>query len=237
MLIYVLVVRILVLSDIHGNLDALKAVLDNAGDYDTVICAGDITGYGAYPSECIRQARITGFLAVRGNHDDAIGGIDSLEDDWYNGEARRAIDIHKSLLSEEEKRWLRNLPINNSLEFDNRRIAIFHGSPTQPLTSYVHPHDMENYAHLYLGHTASDVVILGHTHIPYVVRRSDGIVFNPGSVGQPRDRDPRASFAILKLPELEVNIKRVEYNVDAASRAIKDRGLPHSFAQRLYLGI
>lgn len=229
--------RILVVSDIHGNFDALKAVLADAGDYDTVICAGDITGYGAYPSECVHQARVAGFYTVRGNHDDAIGGIASLEDDWFHGEARRAIDIHRSLLVEEKKRWLRNLPINISIELDNRRIAVFHGSPTQPLTSYVPPHDMENYAHLYLGHTASDFVILGHTHIPYVVRRTDGIVFNPGSVGQPRDGDPRASYAIIKLPELDVNIRRVEYDVDAASRAIKDRGLSHSFAQRLYLGL
>ena len=229
--------RILVVSDIHGNLDAFKAVLANAGDYDTVICAGDITGYGAYPSECVHQARVAGVHTVRGNHDDAIGGIASLEDDWFHGEARQAIDIHRGLLVEEKKRWLRNLPINISIELDNRRIAVFHGSPTQPLTSYVPPHDMENYAHLYLGHTASDVVILGHTHIPYVVRRTDGVVFNPGSVGQPRDGDPRASYAILKLPELDVDIMRVEYDVDAASRAIKDRGLPYSFAQRLYLGL
>ena len=95
--------RILVVSDIHSNLDAFKAVLTDAGEYDTVICAGDITGYGAYPSECVDQARVSEFYTVRGNHDDAIGGTASLEDDWFHGEARRVIDIHRSFLVEEEK--------------------------------------------------------------------------------------------------------------------------------------
>ena len=229
--------RILVISDIHGNLDALKSVFSDAGDYDTVICAGDITGYGAYPAECIQLISLAKFYTVRGNHDDAVGELCSLDNDWFHDEARISIDIHRNLLIEKEKSWLRNLPLTLNLEFNNRKISVFHGSPTQPLTSYVYPHDMENYAHLYLGHTASDYVVLGHTHIPYIVHRADGTVFNPGSVGQPRDGDPRASYAIIETIEYRVELKRVEYDVKAASTAIKDRGLPKRFAERLYVGL
>jgi len=227
-------VKILVISDIHSNFHALRAVIEKADNCDAILCAGDITGYGAFPVECIHQARVMEWKTVAGNHDAAISTKDT---DWFNDEARDAIRINREMIKTNDLMWLAGIPQSLTLNLGITKITIFHGSPTEPLTSYVFPNDMENYAHLYLGHTESDLIILGHTHIPHIVYRPEGVVLNPGSVGQPRDGDPRASFAIVNLPELKVEIRRIEYDIDAAAEAIRDSGIPERFAKRLYQGL
>jgi len=225
--------RLLVVSDIHSNLDALSAVLADAGPRDAVVCAGDVTGYGAHPAECVDAVRSLGAYTVAGNHDHAIA---TVETDWFNDDAQEAIRINRAMLSEADLEWLCGLPPELYLEAGGRKLAVFHGSPTEPLTSYVPPAEMEAYAHLYLGHTDSDLVILGHTHFPHAVRRPAGVVLNPGSVGQPRDGDPRASYAVVDLPALDVEIRRVKYDIEAAAAAIEAAGIPLRFARRLREG-
>lgn len=226
--------KILVISDVHSNLAALEAVLADAGHWDAAISAGDIVGYGPHPEECVDILYFKSFRCVAGNHDNAVA---TVETDWFNDDAQEAIRINRRLLSVASIKWLGSLPTELKLEFDGLRFAVYHGSPTQPLTSYIFPDDAEAHANHFLSFTSADVLILGHTHIPYRVEKDKRLMLNPGSVGQPRDGDPRASYFILETDCLKVEHRRVEYCIDATAEAIDAAGLPHRFATRLYRGM
>jgi len=225
--------RILVISDVHSNLAALESVLDDVGHYDAAICAGDIVGYGPNPEECVDRLYFKGFHCVLGNHDAAVA---TSETDWFNDDAQTAIRINRSQLSLTSLRWLGSLPTVLKLELDGIRFAVYHGSPTQPLTSYIYADDARTHADQIIQQTAADITILGHTHIPYSVNKHDKHITNPGSVGQPRDNDPRASYALIETVENTIEHRRVIYNIDATAEAIDIAGLPHRFATRLYAG-
>jgi len=224
---------VLVLSDVHSNLPAIEAVFDDAGCWDAGICAGDIVGYGPHPQECIDQISFKGFSTVTGNHDRAVA---TVETDWFNDDAQEAIRINRSMLPSASLRWLGSLPTGLSHEFNGVNVLVYHGSPTQPLTSYVFQTEAETHVKEYLLQTGADVLILGHTHIPYTVQWGNSLILNPGSVGQPRDGDPRASYLILDTESLKAEHRRVKYNIDATAEAIDAAGLPHRFATRLYRG-
>jgi len=223
-----------VISDVHSNLAALEAVLNDAGHWDAAISAGDIVGYGPHPEECVDILYFKGFRCVAGNHDNAVA---TVETDWFNDDAQEAIRINRRLLSVASIKWLGSLPTELKLEFDGLRFVVYHGSPTQPLTSYIFPDDAEAHANHFLSFTSADVLILGHTHIPYRVEKDKRLMLNPGSVGQPRDGDPRASYLILETESLKVEHRRVEYCIDATAEAIDAAELPHRFATRLYRGM
>jgi putative phosphoesterase len=225
--------KVLVVSDIHSNLAALDAVLDDAGQWDAGISAGDTVGYGPNPEECVDRLYFKGFRCVAGNHDRAVA---TVETDWFNDDAQEAIRINRRQLSGGSLRWLGKLPTELKTEFDGLKVSVYHGSPTEPLTSYIYPETAEANAEDYLRLTGSDVLILGHTHIPYRIEKKDDLILNPGSVGQPRDRDPRASYLILETDPLRAEHRRVEYSIDATAEAIDAVGLPHRFATRLYSG-
>ncbi len=226
--------RVLVVSDIHSNLAALEAVLDDAGPWDAALCAGDIVGYGPNPQECVDRVYFKGFRCVSGNHDRAVA---TVETEWFNDDAQEAIRINRGQLSPAGLKWLGDLPTGLQLEFDGLKVSAYHGSPTQPLTSYIFPDDAEAHAERFLTLTGADVLVLGHTHVPYRVEKGDRLLLNPGSVGQPRDGDPRASYLILKTDPLGAEHRRVEYSVDATAEAIDALGIPHRFANRLYRGV
>ncbi len=225
--------RLLIVSDTHSNLAALEAVLEDAGSYDAAISAGDIVGYGPNPEECVDRLYFKGFRCAMGNHDNAVA---TYETDWFNDDAQTAIKINREMLSQGSLQWLISLPTELRLEYDSLKIAIYHGSPTEPLTSYVYPEDGKRLVDHFLAYTGSDIVVLGHTHIPYAVERYGKLLLNPGSVGQPRDGDPRASYLILETNPLRAEHRRVEYSIDATAEAIDAVGLPHRFATRLYTG-
>ncbi|MGD0802626.1 MAG: metallophosphoesterase family protein [Candidatus Bathyarchaeia archaeon] len=225
--------KILVVSDIHSNLVALEAVLEDAGHWDAAISAGDIVGYGPNPEECIDRLYFKGFRCVLGNHDNAVA---TIETDWFNDDAQDAIKINRSKLTLASLRWLGRLPIELKLELDGYKISVYHGSPTEPLTSYIYPDSAKTQAENLLSLTGSDILILGHTHVPYMIENDSHLMLNPGSVGQPRDGDPRASYILLETEPLRVEHRRVEYNIDVTAEAIDALGLPHKFATRLYWG-
>ena len=127
-------------------------------------------------------------------------------------------------------------PLKLRTELEGLKIAVYHGSPTEPLTSYIQPRDAERLADRFLAQTDADVIILGHTHIPYTIKRRGKLLLNPGSVGQLRDGDSRASYTILDTDPLHAENHRIEYNINATAEAIYSTGLPHSFAARLYRG-
>ena len=225
--------KVLVVSDVHSNLAALEAVLEDAAPWDAAICSGDIVGYGPHPEECVDRLYFKGFRCVAGNHDNAVA---TVETDWFNDDAQDAIRINREQLSATSIKWLGSLPTELKLELEGLRIAVCHGSPTQPLKSYIFPSDAEAHADRFLALTGADVLILGHTHVPYRVERDSRLMLNPGSVGQPRDGDSRASYLVLETDPLRAEHRRVEYSIDATAEAIDAAGLPHRFATRLYRG-
>ncbi len=225
--------RLLILSDVHSNLAALEAVLEDAGRWYAGISAGDVVGYGPNPEGCVDKLMLKGFRCAKGNHDSAVYDGDSS---WFNDDAQDAIKINRGQLSTGSIRWLGSQPTELRLKLDGLDIIAYHGSPTEPLTSYIYPRDAEAQADSFLEHTGADIIILGHTHIPYTVERKGKFIINPGSVGQPRDGDPRASYLVLETDPLTAELRRVVYSIDATAEAIDAAGLPHRFATRLYRG-
>ena len=225
--------KVLIVSDVHSNLTALEAVLDDAGPWDVAFCAGDVVGYGPHPQECIDKLYFKGFRCVSGNHDKAVA---TVETDWFNDDAQEAIRVNRGQLSAASIRWLGSLPSGLQQELNGLRIAVYHGSPTQPLTSYIFPDAAETYADRYFALTGADILVLGHTHVPYKVERSGRLMLNPGSVGQPRDGDPRASYLLLWTNPIRTEHRRVEYNINVTAEAIESAGIPRRFAARLYRG-
>jgi diadenosine tetraphosphatase ApaH/serine/threonine PP2A family protein phosphatase len=239
--------RIAVLSDIHANLPALDAVLAAAGDVDGVWHLGDVVGYGPDPDGVVDRLQSIGAVGVRGNHDTAaFGGIDI---DWFNSDARRAMEWTRKAISRSTLDWLAALPERRAVEGCEQ----VHGSPREPLWEYI---TSPGVARANLALLASPIGLHGHTHIPVAWLDDDGRIelvrpapgstlelrgrralVNPGSVGQPRDGDPEASFLILDPTVGTVTWHRVGYDIAAVQRAMRDAGLPRSLSARLSVGL
>jgi putative phosphoesterase len=228
--------KIIVVSDIHSNHTALSRVLGDAGDFDTVLCSGDVVGYGPDPNECVEELMRLPARCIAGNHDRAASTGDPSRLNRY---AAEAISINRELLRPRALQWLRGLPTHLKMEAEGRRIAVFHGSPDDPTWEYVYPTEAAERAEGYFIRTGADIIAHGHTHIPFVLRKGRVVFLNPGSVGQPRDGDPRASYAILKIEggEVEARINRVEYDVEEVASRIRDLGIPDFLASRLSRGL
>ncbi len=240
--------RILVISDIHGNLPAFQAVAADAGEVDACWCLGDIVGYGGEPDECIALLRSYDQLAVvRGNHDAAVTGNLALS--YFNGDARRSVEWTQDHLLPENMEYLHNLPEKLTL-LDT---TLAHGSPRDPVWEYVIDRRVAS-LNFYAFETRYCTV--GHSHIPLlyhlegepgsqVIRAarpgeltlfSGRVIANPGSVGQPRDQDWRASYAIFDPEEGSWAARKIAYNVNASQECIRRRGLPEGNADRLVMG-
>jgi len=214
-----------VISDIHSNRVAFEAVLDDMPAVDGYVCAGDVVGYGPWPAECLDLVRDLDAPTVMGNHDRAVATGASFS---FNSMAAAGADYSHDHLSEDQVDWLYDLPTERT-EFDGR-VKIVHGHPDDP--------DRYTYPSLFkpdlLGE--EDVLVMGHTHVQAHEGFDEGIVMNPGSVGQPRDGDPRAAYAILDLDAMTVEEHRVEYDIDAVEEAVADAGLPAKIGKRLHRG-
>jgi diadenosine tetraphosphatase ApaH/serine/threonine PP2A family protein phosphatase len=242
-------VRALIVSDIHANLVALEAVLRHAR-FDAVWCLGDTVGYGPQPVECIARMRELKAVWVAGNHERASTGAMGIED--FNPDAGAAALWTRERLSKEDKRFLDRLPeVHRQGPF-----TLVHGTLRRPLWEYLYSREIA-LAHLELQETPFSLV--GHTHIPsYAVQeperpqrcellrlldsetvelRADAkTVLNPGSAGQPRDGDPRASYALYDDNEQSVRVHRVEYDIKATQALMASAGLPVWLIQRLSRG-
>jgi len=226
--------RIGIIADPHSNLAAFQAVLEHMPKVDDIICAGDLVGYGAEPNEVIDLAKKKDIRTVLGNHD--YGAISRVVA-GFNPFAAKAVLWTADNLREENARYLRGLREEMMLTHGGRRIYVVHGSPRDPLFEYVFP-DLPNRELLELTRRVeADVIVLGHTHVPMQRVIQGKLVLNPGGVGQPRDRDPRASYMLLTLDdEISVKHERVEYDIGEAARKIEAAGLPSELATRLYFG-
>jgi putative phosphoesterase len=223
--------RVGVISDIHSNLHALRAVLEELDRHspDTLVCAGDIVGYGAHPNECCRIVSEAVDVVIEGNHDAAaLTG----ETSRMNPYAAAAAMWTKEALDTDSADFLGRLSQSAGLDTAEGRVSVFHGSDIDR-NEYVFEERVDPGM---LQRCASRFAVLGHTHVPFVRAVPDGMVVNPGAVGQPRDGDPRASFALLDSGSHTCELARVEYAVEEASEAILKAGLPMMLALRLSVG-
>jgi putative phosphoesterase len=232
--------KIVTFSDIHGNLHALQAVLADIDrqEPDQVYCLGDLVGYGAHPNEVIDLIRTRQIPTIMGNYDDGVGfDKDDCGCAYTDEEMRRLGDLSlawsRAHVTAENKAFLRSLLPNVRLEVHGKRVLLVHGSPRR-INEYVY----EDRAPASLARIAAmanaDILVFGHTHLPYV-KEVEGVLFvNDGSVGKPKDGDPRAAYAILEIgEEVRVTIQRVVYDVAAAAAAVRASGLPPHFADLL----
>ncbi|MFQ6123495.1 MAG: metallophosphoesterase family protein [Candidatus Heimdallarchaeota archaeon] len=223
------------ISDIHSNIYALDAVLRHLEDVDILITCGDTVGYGANPNEVIERLKEYSILNILGNHD--VCSVLKEPTRLVSHAAMTALWTGDQL-EKVHKRYLQQLSFMQWLQVEDIEILTVHGSFKEPLTEYIYPYLPEFYFSQLLADAESDLVILGHTHIPFQIKVNKGVVINPGSVGQPRDGDPKASYVILTIigDHIDLSFERVPYNIDAASKAILDAGLPEINAKRLFFG-
>ncbi len=213
--------RILLVADVHGNWPALQAVA--AEPFDLCLCLGDLVDYGVEPAPCIAWVRERAKYAVRGNHDHGVAQnviINARSGFKYLTGLTR--EISRARLAEPDLRYLARLPVTRAATIENTRFLLAHASPRDPLDEYCPP-DLEFWVRR-LQNVEADVVCVGHTHQPYVLEVGDKLVINPGSVGQPRDGDPRASYAIIE--DFKVELKRVEYPLADTIAAVDATNLP-----------
>ena len=226
--------RIGVISDVHANLEALEEVLERLEGTD-VYCLGDLVDYGANPNEVIEAFRERGVVSVMGNHDwAAVTGDASL----FNAKAAMSSMWTRKHLEGRNLEYLRGLPLELRLRSADAEHYFTHGSPDDRLWEYVDPRTHAALFGHYLSKVGTQSVALGHTHVPYVWKEGRKVVFNPGSVGQPRDGDWRASFAQVEFrsEEVRVEVRRIEYAVGRAGSKLWNAGLPVSHADRLLTG-
>lgn len=210
------------ISDLHGNRVALEAVLADMPDVDALVCAGDVVGYNPWPAACLETVRERSIPTVQGNHDRAVGGGTSF---GFNSMAGAGVRHARETLADDQIAWLADLPVSRSVF--GGRLRLVHGHPDDP-DRYTYPAE---FGPDLLGEEA--VLVLGHTHVQHHERYDAGVVVNPGSVGQPRDGDPRAAYAVLDLDTLSVTEHRVSYDIDRVKQAIDDAGLPARLGTRL----
>jgi predicted phosphodiesterase len=249
--------KLLILSDIHGNRFGLEAALKSAGSFDALLCLGDVVGYGAHPNECCEILRQHDAICLSGNHDAAA--LKLIDTEWFNDIAAWAIDWTREQLSPENARWLRSLP--GAQEFPEWRLQAVHGSLRNPWEEYIL--DLHT-AVATIRLMTEPLCFFGHTHqaIVYAAKMDsqDEIIWrefedeplpyggefeieagwrflvNPGSCGQPRDGNPQARYATLDSETGVVKIEAVDYDMQAARQAILDAGLPRPLGDRLLRG-
>lgn len=226
--------RILVVSDIHANWAALSAIDE---PYDLCLCLGDLVDYGPDPVPCVQWAMTHARYAVRGNHDHGVAqGIDVGGDHGYRYLTSVTRQQHWQALGPAERRYLLQLPLTRRLTLGGKHFLLVHGTPRDPLDEYL-MNDPATWKRRLAGIEA-DVVCVGHTHMQFNLRAGDTIVLNPGSLGQPRDGDPRAAYAIIE--DGKIHLKRVDYPVEETIARTLASSLPerakHLYCEGLRLG-
>jgi putative phosphoesterase len=222
-----------VISDIHSNLEALIRVLENI-DSNRILCCGDIVGYYTWPNECIETIKRLKAVSVIGNHDLACVTGDTS---GFNLYAEKSIKWTRKVIKDKNLEFLNDLKDKTRIKIDDTDIMLVHGSPRNPVNEYIFPETPDSTLKLFIENEDVDILIMGHTHMPFVKKFGDKLVFNPGSVGQPRDGNNRASFAFLDISKRDAKIYRVKYDIDEVVTALGDENLPSFLGRRLYKGL
>jgi diadenosine tetraphosphatase ApaH/serine/threonine PP2A family protein phosphatase len=240
--------RLLIISDIHANLTAFETVLADAkGLWDKIWCLGDVIGYGPDPNECVELLRQFDHLSLSGNHDWAVLG--KLDINTFNNDAREAITWTRQTLTAENRDYLESLPALTLEE----PFTLAHASPRHPVWEYILDPAT---AGANFAHYQTPYCLVGHTHSPVIFAElendyplallpeynrqialgTERLIINPGSVGQPRDSDPRAAYALLDADTLIWQFRRVEYPIAGVQARMRQHNLPHRLVVRLEYG-
>jgi predicted phosphodiesterase len=242
--------RVLVVSDIHSNRVAFETVLEAAGSFDALWCVGDTIGYGPMPNECVALIMQHATVAIVGNHDLASLGMIDLSD--FNPDARRANIWNGAQLTPEYREYLQKLQPAAMID---GQFEMAHGSPREPIWEYLLHEEqaLDNFQVF-----DAQVCLIGHSHVPLIFVLSpeghcrrvlprhgarlelsshDRYFINPGSVGQPRDQDPRAAYAILDTEAGVVRFFRIEYDIARTQQQMRELNLPPALWQRLKVGM
>ena len=243
--------RIAVISDIHSNIYALEAVLGDIENrnVDLVVCTGDLVGYGTRPNEVINTIRKKKVLTIMGNYDDAIGNYKIVcgcdyPDPKDAQKAGLSMQFTSSETTDENKKYLSNLPKESTLTFNNKTIKLVHGS-TRLINEYLKENSEE--AKEVMSELDEDILVCGHTHIPYVKYYGEKLLINAGSVGKPKTNNPKANYVIIEINNednlsngkslIEVEIIEVNYDFEKAAKEIeKNNILPNDFARLIREG-
>ena len=242
--------KILVISDIHANLTAFEAVLANcAGEWDYVWCLGDVVGYGPDPNECVDLLKTLPQLCLAGNHDWAA--LNRLDVKTFNPDARRAAEWTQATLTAENTRWLEHLPVT----FVIGDYTLVHASPREPIWEYILEPAV---ATLNFPHFETPYCFVGHTHQPVIYSLPETStnarssppryneahqlngkrqIINPGSIGQPRDQNPKAAYGMLDLRKGIFEHRRIPYDIRAVQRRMLNYNLPERLITRLEHGL
>lgn len=223
--------RTAIISDVHANLVAFNAVL---GEIDSmgisrIISAGDIVGYYPFPNEVLQLFRERSIVGIAGNHDRTVIQTKVSSMNPIAGEAARWTAKE---LSESSRNYLASLPPRTHITIGGKLAGLYHGSPRDD-SEYVFEEEAEPEL---LRLSGTRLLILGHTHVPFIFRSKEGAIVNPGSVGQPRDGDPRACYMIYDSTKDDFTIRRVEYDIEAVVQAVSRAGLPKDLGERLRHG-
>ena len=242
--------RVGVISDIHGNYHALEAVLAELEKekVDRIICCGDVVGYGARPNECVEKLRSLNVPTIAGNHDHAALLLTDISN--FNEIAKAAVLWTKKVLSEENMEYLRRLPL--TLRDSANNVFYVHASPKEP-GEWNYILTMGD-ARTNFNYFTEQICFIGHSHQPFIIENDEGnlacptrpeveiregrrYLINVGSVGQPRDHNPRPCYVVCDFAERRLEIKRCDYNLSGSQEAILDAGLPRELAERLAHGM
>jgi diadenosine tetraphosphatase ApaH/serine/threonine PP2A family protein phosphatase len=241
-------VRYLIISDIHANLVAMQAVLDDAPAFDKIWCLGDLVGYGPKPNECVARLQDFPHISLAGNHD--LAALGRLDIKSFNIDARDANEWTRSELKPATREYLSGLPTRT----EKSDFCMAHASPREPVWEYILDSHL---AYVNFAYFSTPFCLVGHTHIPVIFeldeqrRRCETLIpffsgpitlgprrmiVNPGSVGQPRDGDPRASYALLDTENGIWEYRRVAYAVEITQEQMRARSLPRRLIERLEIG-
>jgi diadenosine tetraphosphatase ApaH/serine/threonine PP2A family protein phosphatase len=241
--------RYIVVSDIHCNAPALETVLQDAPPFDALLCLGDIVGYGPNPNQCVERIQDFEFVSLAGNHD--WGAVGKADLRVFNRDARAALSWTSEELTTANRQFLRDLPVKDML---NDSVMLAHGSPRDPVWEYLV--DISSASQIFRNFDF-EVLLVGHSHLPLafgwqpdedrahpqqikldvpISLEGRRLIFNPGSVGQPRDGNPKASYAILDLEAKTWVFRRVAYPIEITQERMRAKGLPQRLIDRLELG-
>jgi putative phosphoesterase len=211
--------KILVVADIHSNWPALSAIEET---FDACLFLGDLVDYATDPIPCIDWVRARASAAIRGNHDHAVAQrIPARDGSGFRGLAAATRPIHWKVLNPTRIKYLSRLPVTRQITLDGKSFYLVHGTPRDPLDEYL-TNDSELW-NVRLESIDADFVCVGHTHVPFHLNLGHVQVLNPGSVGQPRDGDPRCAYAIIDNGVVE--FRRVAYDIDATLRQMRETGV------------
>jgi putative phosphoesterase len=219
------------ISDVHANAVALRAVLEDieARGVHCIVCAGDVVGYYPYPNETVALFTKKGISSVQGNHDRAVL---NQQNEGMNRMATSAVMWTAARLNARSRTFLTSLPVHLHLRIDGMVVGVYHGSPLDP-DQYVFEIEADEDM---LTDGECDLLVLGHTHVPFIKALPHGIIVNPGSVGQPRDGDPRACYTIFDTARRKGTSIRLPYDLQAVADRTIEEGLPPRLASRLAEG-